>query len=55
MISFKNPFEQEIIPACVRWYVAYPLSCRQFEEMMQEREVVVNHSTRTLTGTWLRE
>ncbi len=32
--------------ACVRWYVAYPLSLRHVEEMMQERGgVSVDHST----------
>ena len=30
---------------CVRWYVAYPLSLRHVEEMMQERGVFVEHST----------
>ena len=30
---------------CVRWYVAYPLSLRYVEEMMQERGVFVNHCT----------
>ena len=30
---------------CVRWYVAYPLSYRQLEEMMQERGASVDHST----------
>ena len=30
---------------CVRWYVAYPLSLRHVEEMMQERGVFVDHST----------
>ena len=29
----------------VRWYVAYPLSYRQIEEMMEERGVEVDHST----------
>src|SRR5262245_44385530 len=29
----------------VRWYVAYPISYRQLEEMMQERGVAVDHST----------
>lgn len=29
----------------MRWYVAYPLSYRQIEEMMQERGVEVDHST----------
>ncbi len=30
---------------CVRWYVAYPLSLRHIEEMMQERGVFVDHVT----------
>ena len=29
----------------MRWYVAYPLSLRQVEEMMQERGVFVDHTT----------
>ena len=38
MISFKGAdFEKDIILTCVRWYVAYPLSYRQLEEMMKER------------------
>ena len=45
MISFKGAhFETEIMLTCVRWYVAYPLSDRQLEEMMQERGVTVDHS-----------
>jgi transposase-like protein len=38
-------FEKEIILWGVRWYVAYPISYRQLEEMMQERGVAVDHST----------
>jgi hypothetical protein len=30
---------------CVRWYVAYPLSLRNLEEMMHERGVTVEHDT----------
>ena len=46
MIDFKGShFEKEIILWGVRWYVAYPLSYRQLEEMMQERGVAVDHST----------
>jgi transposase-like protein len=46
MIDFKgSQFEKEIILWGVRWYVAYPISYRQLEEMMQERGVVVDHST----------
>ena len=35
----------EVILTCVRWYVAYPLSLRHVEEMMQEFGVFVDHST----------
>jgi putative transposase len=50
MISFKGThFEKDIILTCVRWYVAYPLSYRQLEELMeelmQERGVAVDHAT----------
>src|SRR3954453_3530299 len=46
MIDFKgSQFEREIIMWAVRWYVAYPLSYRQLEEMMGERGVAVDHST----------
>jgi transposase-like protein len=37
------PFEGML--TCVRWYVAYPLSLRHTEEMMQERGVFVDHVT----------
>jgi hypothetical protein len=46
MIEFKGShFEREVILWGVRWYVAYPTSYRQLEEMMQERGVEVDHST----------
>ena len=46
MIDFKgSQFERNIILWYVRWYVAYPLSYRQLEEMMAERGVLVDHST----------
>ena len=35
----------EVMLTCVRWYVAYPLSLRHVEEMMQERGVFVDHPT----------
>jgi putative transposase len=45
-IAFKgNHFERDVILWGVRWYVAYPLSYRQIEEMMEERGVEVDHST----------
>ena len=46
MIDFKGThFEKEIILWGVRWYVAYPISYRQLEELMNERGVTVDHST----------
>jgi putative transposase len=45
-IEFKGShFEQDVILWGVRWYVAYPISYRQLEEMMEERGVEVDHST----------
>jgi transposase-like protein len=45
-IAFKGShFERDVILWGVRWYVAYPLSYRQIEEMMEERGVEVDHST----------
>jgi putative transposase len=38
-------FPLDIMLLCVRWYVAYALSLRDLEEMMQERGVLVDHST----------
>ncbi|MEX3693817.1 IS6 family transposase [Paraburkholderia sp. BR14312] len=35
----------EIMLVYVRWYVAYPLSLRNLEEMMSERGIAVDHST----------
>jgi putative transposase len=45
-VSFKGAhFPQEVILMGVRWYVAYPLSTRQVEELLLERGVHVDHST----------
>ena len=45
-MDFKgSQFERDIILWGVRWYVAYPISYRQLEEMMQERGVEVDHSS----------
>lgn len=38
-------FPVDVILVWIRWYAAYPLSYRQLEEMMQERGVVVDHSS----------
>jgi putative transposase len=46
VIEFKgSQFERDIILWGVRWYVAYPISYRQLEEMMAERGVEVDHSS----------
>jgi len=43
MIEFKGShFERDVILWGVRWYVAYPISYRQLEEMMEERGVEVD-------------
>ncbi|SCZ85449.1 hypothetical protein NSMM_380071 [Nitrosomonas mobilis] len=33
----KMRFPIEVILVCIRWYAAYPLSCRHLEEMMEKR------------------
>jgi putative transposase len=38
-------FPQDIILTGVRWYVAYPLSYRHVEELMEERGVPIDHAT----------
>lgn len=46
MLDFKgHRFEQDIILTGVRWYLAYPLSYRNLEEMLAERGVEVDHSS----------
>ena len=44
--SFKwRHYEGEIILLNVRWYLKYPLSYRNLEEMMAERGIKVDHTT----------
>ena len=38
-------FPIDAILVCIRWYAAYPLSDRHLEEMMEERDVFVDHSS----------
>ena len=38
-------FVKDIILVGVRWYVSYPLSYRHIEELMEERDVSVDHAT----------
>jgi putative transposase len=46
MVSFKGTHVvEDIILTCVRWYVAYPLSYRQVEALMEEHGVSVDHAT----------
>jgi putative transposase len=46
MVDIKGRhFEREIVLWGVRWYVAYPISYRQLEEMMEERGVEIDHSS----------
>lgn len=42
LLRFHYPLE--VMLTCVLWYVAYPLSLRHIEEMMQERSVLVDHA-----------
>ena len=45
-VSFKGAhFPEEVILMGVRWYVAYPLSTRHVEELMEERGVELDHAT----------
>ena len=45
-ISFKGRhFQKDMIVQSIRWYLAYALSYRDIEEMMQERGFSVDHST----------
>ena len=53
MLSFKGRhFPKAIILMAVRWYVAYALSYRDIEELMNERGVKVDHAT---VQRWLVE
>lgn len=38
-------FQDKIILLCVRWYLRYPLSYRNLEEMMVERGLSIDHTT----------
>jgi transposase-like protein len=40
----------DVISTCVRWYVAYPLSLRNLEEIMAEREIAGGHFDRPPVG-----
>lgn len=38
-------FPKTIILMAVRWYLTYPLSYRQVEELLGERDIRVDHTT----------
>jgi transposase, IS6 family len=38
-------FEADIILLCVWWYLRSAFSCRDLEELMQERGLQVDHTT----------
>ena len=51
MVSFKGAhFPKDIILMGIRWYVAYPLSYRHVEELMEERGVPVDHAPPSSAG-----
>jgi putative transposase len=46
MIEFKGSHsERDVILWGIRWYMAFPISYLQLEEMMEERGVAVEHAT----------
>ena len=46
MLSFKGRhFPKDMILMSVRWKLAYPLSYRSIEELMEERGATVDYST----------
>ena len=46
MLNFKwRHFEKEIILLNVRWYLTYPVSYRNLEEMAEERGYHIDYST----------
>jgi putative transposase len=50
MLNFKGMrLPADVILVCIRWYVAYPLTYRHIEEMMEEPAVSVDH---TLINRW---
>jgi putative transposase len=46
MLDFKwRHFQKDIILMLVRWYLAYPLSYRDVEELALERNLLIDRST----------
>ncbi len=42
--SYKQ-YPKEVIMMAVRWYLAYPLSYRNIEELIQDWNIILDHST----------
>jgi len=38
-------YQSDIIILCIRWYLKYPLSYRNLQDMMEERGLFINHTT----------
>ena len=54
MTLFKHRhFTNHIIILAVRWYCKYGVSYRDLEEMLEERGVGVDHSTKQAVGAFL--
>src|SRR3546814_1751145 len=48
MTDFKwRHFQGDVILWAVRWYCRYPISYRDLEEMLAERGISVDHTTRS--------
>jgi transposase-like protein len=46
MISFSGRhFPKDIILMSIRWYLSYSLSYREIEELLQERNIKIDHAT----------
>jgi transposase, IS6 family len=50
MTTARRPFRSfrfppEVILWAVRWYLRFPVSCRDLEAMLADRGVVVDHTT----------
>jgi putative transposase len=51
----RKRFPLDIMLMCVRWHVAYLLSLRNLEEMMQARGLFIDHSTiHPGSSSWFR-
>ena len=45
MLNSKGMGFRSMCPVCVRWNAVYLLSYRHLEEIMQERGLIVDHSS----------